>query len=317
MGRVPASEWVSQRRGKPSTQGHLFSPSGTATLNRTIDICRHFTNLCLNGRCLPTPSSYRCECNEGYTQDVRGECVGESRLGGRGPRPPVGGAAPAGGRGLRVVCPQTWTNAPATPATTETASTPRAPTTASATRASRRRPPSRRAWVWLSTGERGRRGCRERICGLSPGLTACCLPPTADVDECLVGSSLCRHGRCINTDGSFRCVCNAGFELGPGGKNCVGELGMGGRVGGLGAPVAPVRATCASPLPHHPRPSRRWSLCSPFRTQTACLRYRLALCCLHSPFTGPSRVHAMNPSKGCPTEDPSASSDLLGGSESG
>lgn len=50
---------------------------GTATLNQTIDICKHFTNLCLNGRCIPTPSSYRCECNMGYKQDVRGECIGE------------------------------------------------------------------------------------------------------------------------------------------------------------------------------------------------------------------------------------------------
>ncbi|NWT05418.1 FBN2 protein, partial [Mionectes macconnelli] len=47
----------------------------TATLNQTIDICKHFTNLCLNGRCIPTPSSYRCECNMGYKQDVRGECI--------------------------------------------------------------------------------------------------------------------------------------------------------------------------------------------------------------------------------------------------
>ncbi|NWQ69373.1 FBN2 protein, partial [Neopipo cinnamomea] len=44
-------------------------------LLRTIDICKHFTNLCLNGRCIPTPSSYRCECNMGYKQDVRGECI--------------------------------------------------------------------------------------------------------------------------------------------------------------------------------------------------------------------------------------------------
>lgn len=44
----------------------------------TIDVCKHFTNLCLNGRCIPTPTSYRCECNMGYRQDVRGECIGES-----------------------------------------------------------------------------------------------------------------------------------------------------------------------------------------------------------------------------------------------
>ncbi|KTG04442.1 hypothetical protein cypCar_00050381, partial [Cyprinus carpio] len=41
----------------------------------TIDVCKHFTNLCLNGRCIPTPTSYRCNCNMGYRQDVRGECI--------------------------------------------------------------------------------------------------------------------------------------------------------------------------------------------------------------------------------------------------
>ncbi|NXO46198.1 FBN2 protein, partial [Locustella ochotensis] len=58
----------------PLISNQTLSP-GTATLNQTIDICKHFTNLCLNGRCIPTPSSYRCECNMGYKQDVRGECI--------------------------------------------------------------------------------------------------------------------------------------------------------------------------------------------------------------------------------------------------
>lgn len=47
-------------------------------MNESIDVCRHFTNLCLNGRCIPTHGSYRCECNMGYKQDVRGECIGET-----------------------------------------------------------------------------------------------------------------------------------------------------------------------------------------------------------------------------------------------
>ncbi|NXC91497.1 FBN2 protein, partial [Cercotrichas coryphoeus] len=59
----------------PKRSPPLPVPPGTATLNQTIDICKHFTNLCLNGRCIPTPSSYRCECNMGYKQDVRGECI--------------------------------------------------------------------------------------------------------------------------------------------------------------------------------------------------------------------------------------------------
>uniref|UniRef100_A0A8C9CX13 Fibrillin 3 n=1 Tax=Panthera leo TaxID=9689 RepID=A0A8C9CX13_PANLE len=136
---------------------------GTATLNQTIDICRHFTNLCLNGRCLPTPSSYRCECNVGYAQDVRGECIGERRPGWGGGRTPPGGGLPGGG------------------------------------------------------GQAGVRGYGRRSESGGAGVAL----PAGNVDECLVGSNLCHRGRCVNTDGSFRCACNAGFELGPGGKNCV------------------------------------------------------------------------------------------------
>lgn len=47
-------------------------------MNDSIDVCKHFTNLCLNGRCIPTHASYRCECNMGYKQDVRGECIGKT-----------------------------------------------------------------------------------------------------------------------------------------------------------------------------------------------------------------------------------------------
>lgn len=50
-------------------------------------------------------------------------------------------------------------------------------------------------------------------------------PPVflADIDECIVNGVMCRNGRCVNTEGSFQCICNAGFELTPNGKNCVGE----------------------------------------------------------------------------------------------
>lgn len=45
----------------------------------------------------------------------------------------------------------------------------------------------------------------------------------ADIDECIVNGVMCRNGRCVNTEGSFQCICNAGFELTPDGKNCIGE----------------------------------------------------------------------------------------------
>ncbi|CAJ0967004.1 unnamed protein product, partial [Ranitomeya imitator] len=41
-----------------------------------------------------------------------------------------------------------------------------------------------------------------------------------DIDECLQNGRICNNGRCVNTDGSFHCVCNAGFQVSPDGKNC-------------------------------------------------------------------------------------------------
>lgn len=46
-------------------------------------------------------------------------------------------------------------------------------------------------------------------------------PPRPDLDECRV-RSLCQHA-CRNTEGSYQCLCPAGYRLLPSGKNCQGE----------------------------------------------------------------------------------------------
>lgn len=46
---------------------------------------------------------------------------------------------------------------------------------------------------------------------------------TQDLDECAVRPDLCHDGRCVNTDGSFRCECGPGLVLDSDGLACVDE----------------------------------------------------------------------------------------------
>ena len=46
----------------------------------------------------------------------------------------------------------------------------------------------------------------------------------ADVDECALNGTVCGpHGFCENAVGSFRCLCDRGFQESPDGLGCVGE----------------------------------------------------------------------------------------------
>jgi len=44
---------------------------------------------------------------------------------------------------------------------------------------------------------------------------------TLDIDECAVANGGCAH-ICNNTDGSFSCMCDVGYELDEDGQQCIG-----------------------------------------------------------------------------------------------
>lgn len=50
------------------------------------------------------------------------------------------------------------------------------------------------------------------------------LPLTTDINECAM-HGVCRHGDCLNSPGSYRCVCPPGRSLGPSRTQCIGETG--------------------------------------------------------------------------------------------
>lgn len=46
----------------------------------------------------------------------------------------------------------------------------------------------------------------------------------ADINECNIYPDICKNGRCINTDGSFRCECPSGYKLDESRRECIGML---------------------------------------------------------------------------------------------
>lgn len=46
----------------------------------------------------------------------------------------------------------------------------------------------------------------------------------SDINECALNSEICPNGICENLRGSYRCICNVGYESDASGKNCVGKL---------------------------------------------------------------------------------------------
>ena len=44
---------------------------------------------------------------------------------------------------------------------------------------------------------------------------------TLDIDECALANGGCAH-ICDNTDGSFSCMCDEGYELDEDGRHCIG-----------------------------------------------------------------------------------------------
>uniref|UniRef100_A0AAQ5YTC0 Fibrillin 2b n=1 Tax=Amphiprion ocellaris TaxID=80972 RepID=A0AAQ5YTC0_AMPOC len=170
---------------------------GTVSVNNTIDVCKHFTNLCLNGRCIPTPPSYRCECNMGYKQDVRGECIDVDEC---VSNPCINGDCVNTPGSYHCKCHEGYQGTS-----------------------------TKQACIDIDECIVNGVMCRNGRCVNTEGSFQCIcnagfeLTPDGkncvDHDECAT-TNMCLNGMCINEDGSFKCICKPGFALASNGRYC-------------------------------------------------------------------------------------------------
>ncbi|XP_067894762.1 latent-transforming growth factor beta-binding protein 2-like isoform X2 [Heterodontus francisci] len=64
-------------------------------------------------------------------------------------------------------------------------------------------------------------GSYQCIVGCQPGFQRTAIGECIDINECMNGTICGAHGYCENTDGSFRCLCDRGFEIPPREQGCV------------------------------------------------------------------------------------------------
>ncbi|MEQ2240748.1 Fibrillin-2, partial [Ilyodon furcidens] len=171
---------------------------GTVSLNESLDFCQHFTHLCLNGRCIPTRGSYRCECNMGYKQDVRGECIDVDEC---LSNPCINGDCVNTPGSYHCKCHEGYQGTP-----------------------------TKQACIDIDECIVNGVMCRNGRCVNTEGSFQCIcnagfeLTPDGkncvDHDECAT-TNMCLNGMCINEDGSFKCICKPGFALAPSGRYCI------------------------------------------------------------------------------------------------
>ncbi|XP_061719868.1 fibrillin-2-like isoform X1 [Cydia pomonella] len=180
------------REGEPSCTNTMGSyecscGKGWRLVNKRCvdrDECREIQDVCAGGDCHNFNGGYRCECPEGWSfYEELAICVDERK----------------------ELCFDNWSAGRCHDARPLQLSRPECCCSDGAAwgrRCERCPPPETSEFLRICQGGMGR-----------PNITQ-------DLNECEVRPDICRGGRCINTDGSFRCECPDGYQLDATGLAC-------------------------------------------------------------------------------------------------
>ncbi|KAL8177494.1 UNVERIFIED_CONTAM: Fibrillin-2 [Gekko kuhli] len=222
--------------------GHGAIP-GPGDTREDVNECSENPGICVNGACINTDGSFRCECPFGYNLDYTGvNCVDtdECSIG----NPCGNGTCTNVVGGFECACDEGFEPGPMMTCEdiNECALNPllcafRCINTLGfydcTCPSGYTLRDDRRMCKDLDECVEGMHDCESHgmMCKNLIGTFACICPPgmqrrpdgegCTDENECRTKPGICPNGRCVNTVGSYRCDCNEGFQTSPSGTECL------------------------------------------------------------------------------------------------
>lgn len=163
-----------------------YQKIGMADECKDINECAINSGLCQHGRCVNLEGSYQCLCHDGFEQSLDGKSCIDRRVGYCFLQT-IGGRCTARTSELRTVT---------------------------------------KADCCCTMGAAWGPHCEICPSRDSDNYNELCLDKGfsvngQDIDECKTIPDLCRNGLCINTLGSYRCICNKGYKADKSGIQCI------------------------------------------------------------------------------------------------
>ncbi|XP_072384771.1 fibrillin-1-like [Diabrotica undecimpunctata] len=214
--------------------GMGYKPNDITVVLEDINECEEHKNICQNGHCTNTFGSFMCSCNEGYRLDPTGfQCIDVNECFENPSICNVGECVNEPGK-YYCQCPEGYMPMPGRRECVDMrkdlcflnysrwrCSTPMTQN-------------QTRKLCCCSMGQAWGQPCEPcPIAGTSEHVSLCGVRPgqivnpitneTMEIDECELMPSMCKHGQCINTPGSFECMCNRGYIYDENSHQCIDD----------------------------------------------------------------------------------------------